>query len=381
MRLTDGCRGWQAQDVLSRLLEHRAAEAADGQQAREGGAETRGRGLSDDEIAAVLGDIMTAGGGSTGDAIATTLWRLACDSSMLARVRAEVDPVLGGSVSMEAGGGDGVPAALFEKVSAKDGGFVFTSALVKEVLRGSAFASVIFRLANQDALLGVGRPDMVQGEGGPGGRVGSAASPAVLIPQGAAVVMSPTVLGQDPDSWARPAAFDPQRFLASVADASPSAAQPQPAAAAFGSDVRSAVSTGKDEGVAPFFGTLVGRAERPAGQEGARPRPGVGAAGLPGQQQPQPQGAGTAPASTATVRRQLGKQPADPFAYIPFGAGPRICLGAQLAMVECVLAVAIIVARYDLAPVDAATEFPGSAPGLAPDPRLLVRVRPRAWPA
>ena len=67
MRLTDGCRGWQAQDVLSRLLEHRAAEAADGQQAREGGAETRGRGLSDDEIAAVLGDIMTAGGGSTGD--------------------------------------------------------------------------------------------------------------------------------------------------------------------------------------------------------------------------------------------------------------------------------------------------------------------------
>ena len=237
---THGCRGWQAQDVLSRLLEYREADA-DGQQAREGGGETRGRRLSDDEIAAVLGDIMTAGGGSTGDAIATTLWRLACDSSMLARVRAEVDPVLGGSVSAEAGGGDGVPASLFEKVSAKDGGFVFTSALVKEVLRGSAFASVILRLAHQDSLLGVGRADMVQRESVPGGRVGSAASPSVLIPQGSAVVMSPTVLGQDPDNWSNPAAFDPHRFLAPVADASSAASQPQLDAAASTSDIRSEV--------------------------------------------------------------------------------------------------------------------------------------------
>lgn len=241
---THGCRGWQAQDVLSRLLEYREADA-DGQQAREGGGETRGRRLSDDEIAAVLGDIMTAGGGSTGDAIATTLWRLACDSSMLARVRAEVDPVLGGSVSAEAGGGDGVPASLFEKVSAKDGGFVFTSALVKEVLRGSAFASVILRLANQDSLLGVGRADTVQGESlMPGGRVASAASPSVLIPQGSAVVMSPTVLGQDPDNWSNPAAFDPHRFLAPVADASSAASQPQPDAAAYTSDIRSEVLAG-----------------------------------------------------------------------------------------------------------------------------------------
>ena len=30
---THGCRGWQAQDVLSRLLEYREADA-DGQQAR-----------------------------------------------------------------------------------------------------------------------------------------------------------------------------------------------------------------------------------------------------------------------------------------------------------------------------------------------------------
>ena len=116
--------------------------------------------------------------------------------------------------------------------------------LVKEVLRGSAFASVILRLAHQDSLLGVGRADVVQRESVPGGRVGSAASPSVLIPQGSAVVMSPTVLGQDPDNWSNPAAFDPHRFLAPVADASSAASQPQPDAAAYTSDIRSEVLAG-----------------------------------------------------------------------------------------------------------------------------------------
>jgi cytochrome P450 len=33
-------------------------------------------------------------------------------------------------------------------------------------------------------------------------------------------------------------------------------------------------------------------------------------------------------------------------AYIPFGAGPRVCIGAQLAMTEIVLALATLAQRY-----------------------------------
>ncbi len=46
-----------------------------------------------------------------------------------------------------------------------------------------------------------------------------------------------------------------------------------------------------------------------------------------------------------------------PFAYIPFGAGPRICLGSNMAMMQMLLIVATFVRRYDFrmasdAPVD-----------------------------
>jgi hypothetical protein len=46
-------------------------------------------------------------------------------------------------------------------------------------------------------------------------------------------------------------------------------------------------------------------------------------------------------------------------------------------MVECVLAVAIIVRDYDLEPVDPEIEFPGASPGFTRDERRLVRVSRR----
>lgn len=47
-------------------------------------------------------------------------------------------------------------------------------------------------------------------------------------------------------------------------------------------------------------------------------------------------------------------------------------------MAECVLAVASIISKSDLEPIDVAAEFPASAPGLGRDKRLLVRVKRRA---
>ncbi|MFD3612105.1 cytochrome P450 [Streptomyces atroolivaceus] len=47
--------------------------------------------------------------------------------------------------------------------------------------------------------------------------------------------------------------------------------------------------------------------------------------------------------------RWLGVQP-DRASYIPFGAGPRKCIGDQFALTEAILALAAIVSRWELAP-------------------------------
>jgi cytochrome P450 len=56
----------------------------------------------------------------------------------------------------------------------------------------------------------------------------------------------------------------------------------------------------------------------------------------------------------------------DRFAYLPFGDGPRICIGASFALQEAVIVLATLLARYRFTPV----------PGRQPKPVLILTLRP-----
>ena len=62
--------------------------------------------------------------------------------------------------------------------------------------------------------------------------------------------------------------------------------------------------------------------------------------------------------------------------YMPFGAGPRICIGQHFAMLESILLVAGLAQRYRFELIDAAPlEF---APSVTLRPKKGLRVRVKA---
>lgn len=56
----------------------------------------------------------------------------------------------------------------------------------------------------------------------------------------------------------------------------------------------------------------------------------------------------------------------DRFAYLPFGAGPRICIGANFALQEAVIILATLLSRFRFEVI----------PGRAPHPRMILTLRP-----
>lgn len=71
------------------------------------------------------------------------------------------------------------------------------------------------------------------------------------------------------------------------------------------------------------------------------------------------------------------KEQRDRFAYLPFGAGPRICIGQNFAMMEGILILAVLARRWRLEIVNPDEIEPVGLITLRPRIGLKVRVQPR----
>jgi cytochrome P450 len=67
-----------------------------------------------------------------------------------------------------------------------------------------------------------------------------------------------------------------------------------------------------------------------------------------------------------------------PFAYVPFGAGQRLCIGRDFALMEGTLALAMVVQRFDIAAVPGRVAELGMSSTLRPKQGIVVRLAPRA---
>ena len=73
--------------------------------------------------------------------------------------------------------------------------------------------------------------------------------------------------------------------------------------------------------------------------------------------------------------RFMPDAPAVPrFAYLPFGAGPRVCVGAQFALTEAVLVLAMLVQRFEFALADTRPVQPVAIVTTQPDHRAPFRL-------
>jgi unspecific monooxygenase len=72
-----------------------------------------------------------------------------------------------------------------------------------------------------------------------------------------------------------------------------------------------------------------------------------------------------------------GATPPDRFAYLPFGAGPRVCIGAHFALIEATLALARIIGAFKVELLDSHPVMPVGVVTTQPDRSPMFKITPR----
>ena len=75
--------------------------------------------------------------------------------------------------------------------------------------------------------------------------------------------------------------------------------------------------------------------------------------------------------------RFLGDRPVPRYAYMPFGAGPRVCVGAQFGLAEAALVLALLVQTFEIGLADLRPVVPAAVVSMQPDRPVRFRLRPR----
>jgi cytochrome P450 len=76
-------------------------------------------------------------------------------------------------------------------------------------------------------------------------------------------------------------------------------------------------------------------------------------------------------------KRFLSKETPDRFAYLPFGAGPRVCIGAPFAQAESVLALARLIGAFRVELADTTSVIPLGVVTTQPDHSPMFRITRR----
>jgi cytochrome P450 len=83
------------------------------------------------------------------------------------------------------------------------------------------------------------------------------------------------------------------------------------------------------------------------------------------------------PTAFRPTRFMPDQPPPDRFAFMPFGAGPRVCVGAQFALAEAILVLAAIIGRFRVTRVDTRPVLPVGIVTTQPDHPARVLLTPR----